>query len=131
MTGKAPRLFFIIFLAFCFMVGQAIPVIALSTQRPCAAMSSGQKTIIQSKHGCCCCNSSHCPCDLKKDNARVPVSDDLAFDAKASYQNLEEIGFLRERVSEYRSDATARSLFFSFARAPCPNIYLSTLNLLC
>jgi hypothetical protein len=131
MTGKKSRLIIIIFLAICFMVGQAFPVIALGTQRPCAAMSSGQKTINQSKHGCCCCNASHCPCDLKKDNTTLPAGDDLAFDAKAGYQNLEETGFLRERVSEYHSNAMARSLFFSFARAPCPIIYLSTLNLLC
>jgi hypothetical protein len=95
-------------------------------------MSSGQKTIIQSNHGCCCCGPSHCPCDLKKDNTGIPAGNDLAFDAKAGYQNLEEeIGFLYERVREHPSDATARSLFFTSARAPCPIIYLSTLNLLC
>jgi hypothetical protein len=131
MTGKKLRIFFVIFLATCFMVAQALPVVALSLQNPCAAMSSGQKTMSQSKHGCCCCNSSHCPCDLKKDNTTLPAGDDFAFDAKAGYQNLEETGFLRERVSECHSDPMVRSLFFSCARAPCPIIYLSTVNLLC
>lgn len=131
MTGKKIRLNFIFLLTLCFMAAQALPVVAVSVQSSCAAMLSGQKTISQSKLGCCCCDTSHCPCDLKQGNTRIPAGNDLAFDAKAAYQNLEEIGSLRERVREHPSEATTRSLFFSCARAPCPIIYLSTLNLLC
>lgn len=131
MKDKRFRFVFISFLALCFLMAQALPVVAVSVRRSCAAMTSGQETINQSKDGCCCCDASHCPCDLKKGEANLPTSSDLAFDAKVGYQSFEEAGIPCKTFNGLFSDDIAPTTFWTFARAPCPTIYLSTLNLLC
>lgn len=130
MTTKASRILFVPLIALFFFLAQLMPVVSVKALESCAAQSAGQK-IGQSKRGCCCCGTSHCPCDLKKGEANLPTSSDLAFDAKVGYQSFEEVSILCETFNTRYSDDIATATFWTFARAPCPTIYLSILNLLC
>jgi hypothetical protein len=129
MNFKFSRHLFISFLTLCFCLVQMLPVMTLYAQAPCLAMSAGQM-ISQSKR-CCCCDSSACPCDLKKDQAGLPMSKDLAFTTNIGYQNFEEVCFLREPIKDYYPDEITSITFWVLPRAPCPTIYLATLNLHC
>lgn len=130
MTTKTSRILFVTLIVLCFFLAQLMPVVSVKALEMCAAKSVGQK-ISQSKRGCCCCGTSHCPCDLKKGEANLPTSTDLAFDAKVGYLSVGEVSFLCETFNTRYSDDIATATFWTFARAPCPTIYLSTLNLLC
>jgi len=124
------RYMFIVFLALCFLLMQALPVVAVFAGGINPLMSAGQEGR-HSKRGCCCCNPSTCPCDLKKDQTCEPMSPDLAFMVRPSNHVPEEAGFLQESFRQSRPLQTARSSHWVHARAPCPIIYLATLNLLC
>jgi hypothetical protein len=126
---KLRRLVFVFSLALCFILTQMLPVVTLYSQGVCPAMPAGQM-ISQSKR-CCCCDSSACPCDLKKDQAGLPMSYDLAFTTNIGYQNFENVCFLREPTKDYYPDKITSITFWVLPRAPCPTIYLATLNLLC
>ena len=130
MTAKVSRVLFVPLILLCFTLAQLVPFVSVKALEPCAAKSAGQK-LGQSKRGCCCCGASHCPCDLKKGEANLPSSSDLAFDTKVGYQSFEEVGFLCVTVNKRSSDEIVLATFWTFARAPCPTIYLSNLNFLC
>ena len=121
---------FIVFLVLCFLLMQALPVVAVFANGMNPLMSAGQEGR-HSKRDCCCCNPSTCPCDLKKDQACEPMSPDLAFMVRPGNHVPEEAGFLQESFRQSRPLQTAHSSNWVFARAPCPIIYLATLNLLC
>jgi hypothetical protein len=121
---------FIVFLVLCFLLMQSLPVVAAFDDGMNPLMSAGQEGR-HSKRGCCCCNPSTCPCDLKKDKACEPMSPDLAFMVRPGNHVPEEAGFFQESFRQSRPLQTARSSHWVFARAPCPIIYLATLNLLC
>ena len=121
---------FIVFLVLCFLLMQALPVVAAFANGMNPLMSAGQEGR-HSKRGCCCCNPSTCPCDLKKDQACEPMSPDLAFMVRPGNLAPEEAGPLQGFFRQSCSSNTARKTHWVFARAPCPLIYLATLNLLC
>jgi hypothetical protein len=121
---------FIGFFVLCFLLMQALPVVAVFAGGINPLMSDGQEGR-HSKRGCCCCNPSTCPCDLKKDQTCEPMSPDLAFMVRPGNHVPEEAGFLQESFRQSRPLQTARSSHWMHARAPCPIIYLATLNLLC
>lgn len=124
------RLVFVFSLTIFFFLAQTLPVVTLFAQGTCSTMSAGLNNG-QSKSGCCCCDSSACPCDLKKDQAGEPMSSDLAFTTHTGYQNFEEVIFFRDSIKNGHPDARTYANFWIFARAPCPEIYLATLSLLC
>jgi hypothetical protein len=124
------RYTFIVFLVLCFLLMQALPVVAAFANGMNPLMSAGQEGR-HSKLGCRCCNPSTCPCDLKKDQACEPMSLDLAFMVRPGNHVPEEAGFLQESFRQSRPLQTTRSSHWVLARAPCPLIYLATLNLLC
>ena len=124
------RFTFIVFLGLCFLLMQVLPVIAVFANGMNHWMSAGQEGR-HSKRVCCCCNPSTCPCDLKKDQACEPMSPDLAFMVRPGNHVPEEAGPLQGSFRQSRPLQTARSSHWVFARAPCPIIYLATLNLLC
>jgi hypothetical protein len=68
---------------------------------------------------------------LKKDRACEPMSPDLAFMVRPGNHVPEESGILQGSFRQSSPLQTARSSHWVFARAPCPIIYLATLNLLC
>ena len=130
MIARASRMLLVSLVVLCFFLAQSMTAASVKALEQCAAKSAGQKAG-QLKRGCCCCGTSHCPCDLKKGEANLPTRSDVAFDAQAGYQNFEEVSFLCEAVNEYYSDEKVLATFWTFARAPCPTIYLLNLNLLC
>ena len=121
---------FIVFFVLCFLLMQVLQVVAAFSNGMNPLMSAGQEGR-HSKRGCCCCNPSTCPCDLKKDQAYEPMSPDLAFMVRPGNHVPEEAGFFQESFRQSRPLQTACSSHWLFARAPCPLIYLATLNLLC
>lgn len=124
------RFTFIVFLVLCFLLMQALPVVAVFAGGMNPLMSAGQEGR-HSKRGCCCCNPSTCPCDLKKDQACEPMGPDLAIMVRPGNLAPEEAGPLQGSFRQIQPAQTARFSHWVFARAPCPQIYLATLNLLC
>jgi hypothetical protein len=59
------------------------------------------------------------------------MGSDFAFTATASYQNFETASSLWEPAKENHPDKVRGNMFWCFARAPCPIVYLSIRNLLC
>lgn len=127
---KQYRLMFLFYLVLCFFLAQTLPVAPVLAQELCSTMSSGQvKTATQ--RGCCCCSPSACPCDMKKDQAHEPEDFNLAFSTRLGDNVLEDMGPLAEFVRQNCPRDAASLSRWMFARAPCPLIYLFTLNLLC
>jgi hypothetical protein len=118
------------FFVFCFFLMQVLPVVAAFASGLNPMVSAGQEGA-HSKKGCCCCKPPDCPCDMKKDQSRGPMDFDVVFPTRIGNHAPEDLGPLREPVSQNRPSETARTTHWVFARAPCPTIYLATLNLLC
>jgi hypothetical protein len=129
-TKTVCRCMFIFLLVLCFLLMQALPVVAAFAGGMNPLMGEEQERI-HPKKGCCCCNPSTCPCDIKKNQACEPMSPDLAFMVRPGTIAPEETGPLQGSYRQCRPAQTARSSHWVFARAPCPLIYLATLNLLC
>jgi len=121
---------FIVFLALCFLLMQTLPVVAAFANGMDLMVPLGQEGG-HPKKGCGCCKPADCPCDMKKDQACKPMSPDVASMVRPGNHAPEEAGFLQESFRQSRPLQTARSSHWVFARAPCPIIYLATLNLLC
>jgi hypothetical protein len=68
---------------------------------------------------------------LKKDQACEPMSPDLAIMVRPGNLAPEEAGPLQGSFRQIQPAQTARISHWVFARAPCPQIYLANLNLLC
>jgi hypothetical protein len=123
------RCMFILFLVLCFLLMQTLTVVAAFADGMNPMVSAGQESR-HTKRGCCC-NPNDCPCDLKKDQACEPLGPDLAIMVRPGNLAPEEAGPLQGSFRQIQPAQTARISHWVFARAPCPLIYLSTLNLLC
>jgi len=117
-------------LVFCFLLTQALPARAV--------FASGKKSVIpaeqgngNSKRGCCCCRPLSCPCDMKKGKTSDPISNDCVFAPRSGDKTLEEEYPFTVSVTKSPSSHITLKTEWIFARAPCPIIYLATLNLLC
>lgn len=118
------------FFVLSFLLMQALPVVAAFASGLNLMVSAGQEGA-HSKKGCCCCKPLNCPCDMKKDQTRGPMDFDMVFSARLGNHAPEDAGPLQEPVSQSRPSERARTTHWAFTRAPCPIIYLATLNLLC
>jgi hypothetical protein len=121
---------FIFLLVLCFLLTQALPAHA--------TFASGKKSVIpaeqsngQSKRGCCCCKPLTCPCDMKKGKTINPISNDCVFAPRSGDKTLEEEYPFTVYVTKSPSSYITLKTDWIFARAPCPQVYLTTLNLLC
>jgi len=121
---------FIVFFVLCFLLMQVLPVVAAFANGMNPLMSAGQEGR-HSKRDCCCCNPSTCPCDMKKNQTHRPMDFDLVLSTRFGNHTLEDTGLLPEPVRQSHISNTTRKTHWVFARAPCPIIYLATLNLLC
>jgi len=124
------RCVMVLFFAFCFMIAQAAMANAM--------LSDGQQTVMMAKqssthakNGCCCCKPLFCPCDMKKGKASKVIDNDFVFAPKTSDQTPEKEYPLQVTVMKSSSNDGTYPTNWVFARAPCPIIYLATLNLLC
>jgi hypothetical protein len=124
------RYTFIVFLVLCFLLMQALPVVAMFAGGLNPLMG-GEQERSHPKKGCCCCNPSTCPCDIKKDQACEPITPDLAFMVRPGNLAPEEVGSFQGSFRQNDAGDSTRKAHRAFARAPCPLIYLATLNLLC
>jgi len=121
---------FIGFFVLYFLLMQTLPTLAALTDGMNSIMSAGQGKG-HSKKGCRCCKPPDCHCDMKKDQTHRPMDFDLVLSTRFGNHTLEDTGFLPEPVRQSYSSNTTRKTHWMFARAPCPLIYLATLNLLC
>jgi hypothetical protein len=119
----------IFLLVLCFLLTQALPA---------RAVFAGKISGIQaeqgnghSKRGCCCCKPLTCPCDIKNGKTGEPISNDCVFAPRSGDKTLEEEYPFTVSVTKSPSSHITLKPEWIFARAPCPIIYLATLNLLC
>jgi hypothetical protein len=124
------RCVLVFFVAFCFMTAQAAMAHAM--------LRDGQQTVMMAKqnsnhakNGCCCCKPLSCPCDMKKGKTNKVIDNDFVFAPKTSDQTPEKESPLQVTVTKNPSNDGTYPTNWVFARAPCPIIYLATLNLLC
>jgi len=124
------RCTFIFLLVLCFLLTQALPARAVFAGGKISGIQAEQVNG-HSKRGCCCFKPFTCPCDMKKGKTSDPASNDCVFAPRSGDKTLEEEYPFTVSVTKSPSSHITLKTEWFFARAPCPIIYLATLNLLC